>query len=236
MGFKPRLTPGFFVRTATQTIPVKARAIETLEKKRKTMDKREIRKANDIAIQKAKEILTTQVATILKENHEGKLEFKTTECVRLDKLDLDLDMTTPMWFQVNSLHTEENDAVILRYTDEEGNEWTDNITDLTLSDIQGILYLLESHEDKETEKIRGKISALLIDTDEDNPIDLSGDYLTIGEDDAQGISSLELPRIMSIFQVPGEGTIWVNIEGMDEPFDTDHLTLDELKRILEAIS
>lgn len=87
------------------------------------------------------------------------------------------------------------------------------------------------------EQIRQILSSRLADTDEETPRRFSDEKMVvIGEEEAQGLSSLELPRVTSLFQVPGEGTIWVNIDGCDEPMDIDDLDLCDLETILDAIA
>lgn len=62
------------------------------------------------------------------------------------------------------------------------------------------------------EDYRHKISALLMDTDEEHPIECD---ITIGEDYSCGLSSLEMPCITKCFQQPGEGIIWFYLDGKD---------------------
>lgn len=87
------------------------------------------------------------------------------------------------------------------------------------------------------EQIRQILSSRLADTDEKKPLQFNDEKMVvIGEEEAQGLSSLELPRVTSLFQVPGDGTIWVNIVGCDEPMDIDDLNLCDLENILDAIA
>jgi hypothetical protein len=69
-------------------------------------------------------------------------------------------------------------------------------------------------DDFQREPLRRRISSLLDGTDESHPLRCS---VTIGEDEACGLSSLELPEVVSAFQVPGEGTIWFHIYGDNDP-------------------
>lgn len=87
------------------------------------------------------------------------------------------------------------------------------------------------------EQIRQILSSLLVDTNEKAPLRFNDEKMVvIGEEEAQGLSSLELPRVTSLFQVPGDGTIWVNIDGCDEPMEIDDLSLADLEKILDAIA
>lgn len=54
------------------------------------------------------------------------------------------------------------------------------------------------------EELRHNLS-LLMDTNINNPINCD---IIIGEKEAIGLSSLEMPRIISIFQEPFEGIIY----------------------------
>ena len=96
-------------------------------------------------------------------------------------------------------------------------------------------------EDCKREDIRHKISALLDDTSEENPKAISF-VIPSAEDEAVGLSSLELPTISSIFEVKGEGTIWYHICGevmfCGEPVwhDIDELDLSDLEKLLVSLS
>lgn len=82
------------------------------------------------------------------------------------------------------------------------------------------------------EELRHNLS-LLMDTNINNPINCD---IIIGEKEAIGLSSLEMPRIISIFQEPSEGIIQFQIEGADkliEFYDIyDMLTKEEIKSII----
>ena len=103
-------------------------------------------------------------------------------------------------------------------------------------------------EDIKWEELRHAISHYLIDTDEEHPYVFEpNDMPIIGEnwDETCGLSTLELPHIDKIFQIPCEGTIWFHIEGeydesdptgllwhdIDEP---GYLILDDLQEIVDA--
>jgi hypothetical protein len=70
------------------------------------------------------------------------------------------------------------------------------------------------------------------ESEEENPIDCTiGTMLIIGEDEAQGLSDLEKPRVIGVFEI--DGVVWVNIEGYDEPMEADMLDTSDLKAIDE---
>ncbi len=79
------------------------------------------------------------------------------------------------------------------------------------------------------EDIRHQISAYLMHTSESKAMFMD---VIIGEDDAVGLSTLEMPHITSGFQ-DGEGIIWFRIYGYSEPVEFDTLTLSDVKNILE---
>ena len=71
-------------------------------------------------------------------------------------------------------------------------------------------------EEVEWNKVRQEISHRLIDTSEEHPFVFKGEHMPIvGETwpETSGLSSNDLPRVEKIFQVPGEGTIWVHLYG-----------------------
>lgn len=79
------------------------------------------------------------------------------------------------------------------------------------------------------EDIRSQISAYLMHTAESKAMSMD---VIIGEDDAVGLSTLEMPHVTSGFQ-DGEGIIWFRIYGYSEPVEFDTLTLSDVKNILE---
>ena len=88
-------------------------------------------------------------------------------------------------------------------------------------------------EEEGRASIRHRVSALLMDTDEDHQIPLS---FPIGEWDEEncGLSSLDLPWAASAYQIPGDGTIWIkwdtaneNYSNFDDLDDHDIVTLAE---------
>lgn len=82
------------------------------------------------------------------------------------------------------------------------------------------------------ESLRHKISALLVDTAEDNPLVCD---ITIGESQEQGLSSLELPRVVGAFH-DYEARIWFNLYGCNEPMDFDDLPTEDLIKIWENLT
>lgn len=84
------------------------------------------------------------------------------------------------------------------------------------------------------EPIRHKLSAVLSGryATEENPMPCD---ITIGEWDAQGLSTLELPHLVSIFETQ-DGVIYFNIDGLSEPIEFDSMPLEDLVIIADEIN
>jgi hypothetical protein len=81
------------------------------------------------------------------------------------------------------------------------------------------------------EQLRKKFSALLIDTSEDKPLECN-----IPFGDSYGLSTLELPTVISMFQISTEGIIYFQIEGVQYPMEFDEFSVDDLKEILKSLT
>ena len=84
----------------------------------------------------------------------------------------------------------------------------------------------------EKEQLRRKLSAILMDTSEEKPMECE---IAIGEREACGLSSLELPTVVRAFQLPAEGIIYFQIEGMQEPTEFDDLPVHDLQTIYDGL-
>lgn len=82
------------------------------------------------------------------------------------------------------------------------------------------------------ERLRKEISKFLIDTDENHPLKCN---VIIGEDEAFGLSSLQLPRICELFQIPGEGIIYYKLEGTNDFEEIETLTKSDLTNVLNYL-
>jgi hypothetical protein len=82
------------------------------------------------------------------------------------------------------------------------------------------------------EQIRRKISALLMDTNEQNPMEC---HYVVGDAYSCGLSTLEMPTIISMFQEPSEGIIWFQFEGEQEPREFDDLVRSDLNELMEQL-
>lgn len=81
------------------------------------------------------------------------------------------------------------------------------------------------------ESIRHYISARLIDTDEEHPMEVN---IPI-EFGACGLSTLDMPTIVSMFQVPGDGRIYLQFYGDDDYIDFDDLHTEDLIQIVQDL-
>ena len=105
-------------------------------------------------------------------------------------------------------------------------------------------------DDIEWQELRHEISVYLIDTDEEHPLKFEpNNNAILGESwpETIGLSTLEMYHCDSIFQVPGDGTIWIHLDGeydCEDPIDglkwhdieeEGFLTNDDLNSILELL-
>lgn len=81
------------------------------------------------------------------------------------------------------------------------------------------------------ESIRHYLSAKLMDTDEEHPLDVNIEI----DFNAVGLSSLEMPTITSIFQEPKEGIIWVKYDFSDDYVELDELNTEDQMAIVNWI-
>lgn len=81
------------------------------------------------------------------------------------------------------------------------------------------------------EQLRKKFSALLMDTSEDKPLECN-----IPFEDSYGLSTLELPTVIGMFQIPTEGIIYFQIEGVQYPMEFDEFSDEDLKEILKSLT
>jgi hypothetical protein len=82
------------------------------------------------------------------------------------------------------------------------------------------------------EYFRRKISSFLIDTSEQNPLKCT---IIVGEDEAFGLSTLQMPTICEIFQIPGEGIIYYKLEGTPNFEEIETLTVFDLIEIYKYL-
>lgn len=90
-------------------------------------------------------------------------------------------------------------------------------------------------DDIRHEELRQKISCICSGNyaTEDCPIDCTkGSMLTIGDDEAMGLSELDKPQVTGIFHDP-EGIVWITMYGDPDPKEIDDLTTSDLAKILD---
>ena len=91
---------------------------------------------------------------------------------------------------------------------------------------------LFNQEDIRWQELRRAISHHLIDTDEEHPIIFTPNgEAVIGEDwdETVGLSTLEMLHCDRIFQIPGDGTIWIHIDGEYDPNDPTGLVWHDIE-------
>lgn len=81
------------------------------------------------------------------------------------------------------------------------------------------------------EILRRHFSALLMNTDNEHHLKCN---IIIGEDEAMGLSTSQMPRVIGVFQEPTEGIIWFYIEG-DCLVEFDDMTDNDLINILNTL-
>ena len=92
-------------------------------------------------------------------------------------------------------------------------------------------------EDIRREKLRHRLSPLLSGTSEESPRGVS---VAIGEEEACGLSSLELPEIREVFLFD-DGTMWfhvyggVDVEGNKLWENIDHLSVADLEKLVSSL-
>ena len=91
---------------------------------------------------------------------------------------------------------------------------------------------LFDEDDIRWQELRRAISHHLIDTDEEHPIIFTpnGEAI-IGEDwdETVGLSTLDMLHCDRIFQIPGDGTIWIHIDGEYDPNDPTGLVWHDIE-------
>ena len=90
-------------------------------------------------------------------------------------------------------------------------------------------------DDIRHEELRQKISCVCSSNyaTENRPIDCTkGSMLTIGDDEAMGLSELDKPQVTGIFHDP-EGIVWITMYGDPDPKEIDDLTTSDLAKILD---
>lgn len=98
----------------------------------------------------------------------------------------------------------------------------------TEEDIRQTEKKLRQTENKLRQMIRNYFSRQLMDTNENEKMDVD---IVVDVEDAMGLSSLELPNIIKMWQHPTEGWITFETYGGGE-YDFDDWTTEELVQII----
>lgn len=109
-----------------------------------------------------------------------------------------------------------------------------NDNNRSLEEIREMKRKIDSDIDFAKECIRHRLSALLADYDEEHPLEVE---CTFGDEDACGLSSLQLPSTTKAFQCVPDGTIWFGVEGCNDYYEMDEpmFNLHDLLEIADAI-
>lgn len=81
------------------------------------------------------------------------------------------------------------------------------------------------------ESLRRKFSALLMNTDEQHPVSCN----VLLEEEVFGLSTLQIPKCIGVFQEPKEGIIWFILEYCEDPIEFDDMFIGDLINIYNNI-
>lgn len=81
-------------------------------------------------------------------------------------------------------------------------------------------------------KTRNKLSALLMDTSEDNPMDVD---IILDTEEAFGLSTLQMPHVIKVFQDPKEGIMYMLLEGAEDYIEIDEDDEETIKQIYDYL-
>ena len=110
-----------------------------------------------------------------------------------------------------------------------------NDNNRSIKEIDEMRQYLEKDESFIRECLRHKISSLLMDTDENHPINIE---VIIGDEEAVGLSSLMMLRVVKAFQEPSEGIIYFTLDGSNQmpiEFDNPMFSINDLLDIAGGI-
>ena len=85
---------------------------------------------------------------------------------------------------------------------------------------------------KNIESYRKILSKKLMDTNEENQLKV---YIPLENDETFGLSSLELPTIINMWQHPSEGIIYFKFEGQDDYVEFDDMEFKYLDQIIKEL-
>ena len=85
---------------------------------------------------------------------------------------------------------------------------------------------------KNIESYRKFLSKKLMDTNEENQLKV---YIPLENDETFGLSTLQLPTVISIWQHPSEGIIYFKFEGQNDYVEFDDMELEYLDQIIKEL-
>ena len=85
---------------------------------------------------------------------------------------------------------------------------------------------------KGIESYRKFLSKKLMDTNEENQLKV---YIPLENDESFGLSTLQLPTIISMWQHPSEGIIYFKFDGQDDYVEFDDIELEYLDQIIKEL-
>lgn len=85
---------------------------------------------------------------------------------------------------------------------------------------------------KNIESYRKILSKKLMDTNEGNQLKV---YIPLENNESFGLSTLQLPTVVSIWQHPSEGIIYFKFEGQNDYVEFDDMEPEELEQIIKEL-
>lgn len=85
---------------------------------------------------------------------------------------------------------------------------------------------------KNIEFYRKFLSKKLMDTNEENQLKV---YIPLENDESFGLSTLQLPTVISIWQHPSEGIIYFKFEGQDDYVEFDDMKFEDIKQVIKEL-
>lgn len=85
---------------------------------------------------------------------------------------------------------------------------------------------------KNIESYRKILSKKLMDTNEENQLKV---YIPLENEESFGLSTLQLPTIISMWQHPSEGIIYFKFEGQNDYIEFDDMKFEYLDQIIKEL-
>ena len=85
---------------------------------------------------------------------------------------------------------------------------------------------------KNIESYRKILSKKLMDTNEENQLKV---YIPLENEESFGLSTLQLPTIISMWQHPSEGIIYFKFDGQSDYVEFDDMELEYLDQIIKEL-